>query len=191
MIHAELLTSFESITLFCIYLCWAISILDLYAVLLHSIIHIFFGAWNWYWTDVQSKNDSAKVVSAPEPCCTDEDVDHEKLYEAEVKMVMERLGVFCHADGGKIQEQLGSNEIATLFDENEPSLEEVREAFDVFDANNDGYIDAKELRKVLCALGFVHVPERVCQSMISSYDDDGDGRINFNEFVKLFEKSFY
>ncbi|CAK9186078.1 unnamed protein product [Ilex paraguariensis] len=68
-------------------------------------------------------------------------------------MVMTKLGIFCHPEDEKLQERLGSDDVTNLFDEKEPSLEEVKGAFYVFDENRDGFIDAMDLQRVLCALG--------------------------------------
>ncbi|XP_040990716.1 probable calcium-binding protein CML45 [Juglans microcarpa x Juglans regia] len=112
-----------------------------------------------------------------------EKVEEKKLSIGEVKMMMEKM-VKNH------EEMLVSDEIAGLFEEVEPSPEEVKQAFDMFDENNDGFIDAWELGKVLYTLGLVEPLEAECQSMIRVFDDNGDGRIDFNEFVKLVEHSF-
>ncbi|RZC67626.1 hypothetical protein C5167_011323 [Papaver somniferum] len=66
-----------------------------------------------------------------------------------------------------------------------------RAAFDVFDDNRDGFIDANELQKVLSALGIREgLTLENCNIMIRRFDDNSDGRIDFNEFVKLMENSF-
>ncbi|GMJ05765.1 hypothetical protein HRI_004245700 [Hibiscus trionum] len=88
-------------------------------------------------------------------------------------------------------ENEGMGGIDRLFEEEEPSLMEVKEAFDVFDENKDGFIDAKELRKSLFSLGFMKEASEVdCDRMIKGFDYNLDGRIDFNEFVKVLETSF-
>jgi len=85
---------------------------------------------------------------------------------------------------------VGFEEAAALFEEEEATVEEAREAFAVFDRNGDGFIDAAELRSVLTSLGLqAGVAEAECQRMIDAYDGDRDGRIDFLEFVKLMETS--
>ncbi|KAI4346614.1 hypothetical protein L6164_007495 [Bauhinia variegata] len=117
--------------------------------------------------------------------------DDGKLGKEEVKMVMEKLGFSCSPESEELGERYGSNEISGLFDEQEPSLEEVKEAFDVFDVNRDGVIDAVELQRVLCLLGVKEAMElKNCQKMISKFDENGDGRIDFSEFVEIMENSF-
>ncbi|PQQ10217.1 putative calcium-binding protein CML45 [Prunus yedoensis var. nudiflora] len=116
--------------------------------------------------------------------------DKKQLCTGELGQIMEKLGTLFDADGGEVVEgRVGSKEIADLFEE-EPSLEEVKEAFHVFDENKDGFIDAGEIYKVLCALGFVGASEVECKRMIRAFDRNGDGQIDFNEFVQLMENSF-
>ncbi|KAK9188953.1 hypothetical protein WN944_020358 [Citrus x changshan-huyou] len=80
---------------------------------------------------------------------------------------------------------------ALLFEEKEPSLEEVKDAFDVFDENKDGFIDALELQRVLCILGMKEGFQlENCKKMIKTFDENGDGSIDFKEFVKFMESSF-
>nr|GEU87932.1 probable calcium-binding protein CML30 [Tanacetum cinerariifolium] len=72
----------------------------------------------------------------------------------------------------------------------EPSLDEVKQAFGVFDKNNDGYVDAKELQNVLSNMGFLHICESDCRRMIVSYDADKDGKLSFQEFLQVVEDGF-
>ncbi|XP_077214383.1 putative calcium-binding protein CML45 [Tasmannia lanceolata] len=114
-----------------------------------------------------------------------------ELSREDVEMVMGKLGIFCNSGGEKVKECLNLNELSILFEEDEPSLEEVKEAFCVFDENTDGFIDAKELQRVLCNLGFMEgACVDTCEMMIKTFDENKDGRIDFKEFVKLMEGSF-
>ncbi|KAK8652498.1 hypothetical protein V6N13_126530 [Hibiscus sabdariffa] len=115
----------------------------------------------------------------------------ERLSRKDVETLMGNLGIVCsHESEEGLNEPFGSEEISRLFEE-EPSLEEVKEAFDVFDVNKDGFIDAKELQRVLCVLGLKQgLKLENCNKMIRSFDEDGDGRIDFQEFVKFMENSF-
>ncbi|GMJ00008.1 hypothetical protein HRI_003670000 [Hibiscus trionum] len=86
---------------------------------------------------------------------------------------------------------VGAAGIGGLFEEEEPSLMEAKDAFDVFDEKKDGFIDAEELRNALVSLGFVkEAEEDECEKMIKGFDENFDGRIDFNEFVKVLETSF-
>ncbi|KAF8399491.1 hypothetical protein HHK36_004864 [Tetracentron sinense] len=125
--------------------------------------------------------------------CVSEKEDDGQLCRGDMEIVMESLGIMCNSDGDKLQEtRLGSDEVAVMFEEKEPSLEEVKEAFDVFDENRDGLIDAMELQRVLCSLGFREGSEvEDCKRMIAAFDENGDERIDFNEFVKFMENSSF
>ncbi|CAN4111743.1 unnamed protein product [Withania somnifera] len=61
----------------------------------------------------------------------------------------------------------------------------IREVFLVFDADKDGLISAKELRRVLISLGSVNCSVKECQKMIKGVDKDGDGFVNFEEFKEM------
>jgi len=62
--------------------------------------------------------------------------------------------------------------------------EEIREAFKVFDKDGTGFISAAELRHVMTNLGEKLTDEEV-DEMIREADVDGDGQINYEEFVKM------
>ncbi|KAL4375943.1 hypothetical protein GQ457_02G042580 [Hibiscus cannabinus] len=64
--------------------------------------------------------------------------------------------------------------------------EDMKEAFDVFDKNGDGYISVEELRSVLESLGLKQGKAMEdCRRMIGRVDEDGDGRVNFREFKQM------
>nr|KJB38241.1 hypothetical protein B456_006G243600 [Gossypium raimondii] len=62
--------------------------------------------------------------------------------------------------------------------------EELKEAFRVFDKDLNGYISASELRNVMMNLGEKLSDEEV-EQMIKEADLDGDGQVNYEEFVKM------
>ncbi|XP_009386769.2 calmodulin-like [Musa acuminata AAA Group] len=64
------------------------------------------------------------------------------------------------------------------------SEEELKEAFKVFDKDQNGYISEAELRKVMMSLGEKLTDEEVAQ-MIREADLDGDGQVNFEDFVQM------
>ena len=62
--------------------------------------------------------------------------------------------------------------------------EELLEAFKVFDRDSNGYITSHELRHVMSKLGENLTPEDL-EQMIKEADIDGDGQIDYEEFVRL------
>ncbi|GMJ06659.1 calmodulin 1, TOUCH 1 [Hibiscus trionum] len=64
------------------------------------------------------------------------------------------------------------------------SEEELREAFKVFDKDQNGFISAAELRHVMANLGENLTDEEV-DEMIREADTDGDGQVNYEEFVRM------
>ena len=64
------------------------------------------------------------------------------------------------------------------------SEEEILEAFKVFDKDGNGFISAAELRHIMTNLGEKLTDEEV-DEMIREADIDGDGQINYEEFVKI------
>ena len=64
------------------------------------------------------------------------------------------------------------------------SEEEILEAFKVFDKDGNGFISAAELRHIMTNLGEKLSDEEV-DEMIREADIDGDGQINYEEFVKM------
>ncbi|CAF0860617.1 unnamed protein product [Rotaria sordida] len=69
-------------------------------------------------------------------------------------------------------------------DTNKNSREELFRAFQVFDLDQNGFITMEELRTVLQATGDRPTDEDALE-MIAEADIDGDGRINYDEFVLI------
>merc|ERR1712005_24075 len=63
-------------------------------------------------------------------------------------------------------------------------IQEIREAFDLFDTDGSGTIDAKELKVAMRALGLDAKKDEI-RRMINDIDKDGSGTIDFNEFLNM------
>ncbi|KAF3324223.1 putative calcium-binding protein CML45 [Carex littledalei] len=114
-----------------------------------------------------------------------------ELSREDLEMVMQKMGISEEMKREQIKEKIAIDDVSNIFEEKEPSLEEAREAFSVFDRDSDGFIDASELQRVLSELGFkAEVGLDECHGMIEVYDENKDGRIDFNEFLKFLELSF-
>jgi calmodulin len=68
------------------------------------------------------------------------------------------------------------------------SEEEIREAFKVFDRDNNGFISAAELRHVMTSIGEKLTDDEV-DEMIREADQDGDGRIDCQFYAHLMPPS--
>ncbi len=66
----------------------------------------------------------------------------------------------------------------------EEKIAEFREAFEIFDKDKDGFITIKELGEIMKNLGQAPT-ESELQDMINEVDVDGNGNIDFKEFLGL------
>merc|ERR1711998_441799 len=63
-------------------------------------------------------------------------------------------------------------------------LDEIREAFSLFDSDASGMIDIRELKAAMRALGF-EVKNDELKKMVTDVDNDGNGTIEFAEFLMM------
>lgn len=71
-----------------------------------------------------------------------------------------------------------------MFDVPDSRLKEYRDAFELFDKDKDGTITAKELANVMKSLN-QDPSEQELNEMIAEVDIDGNGNINFQEYLSL------
>lgn len=69
----------------------------------------------------------------------------------------------------------------------EEQKEVLKQAFDLFDTDNSGTIDERELKDAMKALGFDATKAEVTK-MIADIDKDGSGTIDFEEFLDMMKK---
>merc|ERR1712010_395119 len=77
---------------------------------------------------------------------------------------------------------MGDTRCGTMATEKE--LAEFKEAFELFDTDKSGQIDATELKFAMTALGFTPSAEEVAD-LLKDIDADGNSTIEFQEFVDL------
>ncbi|OEL20913.1 hypothetical protein BAE44_0018070 [Dichanthelium oligosanthes] len=81
-------------------------------------------------------------------------------------------------------------EVDDLLESKVASEAELREAFYVFDRDEDGFVGAGELWNVMRRLGMAEgARHEDCRRMIAAHDGDGDGRISFREFRAMMENA--
>uniref|UniRef100_A0A8C1WB10 Centrin, EF-hand protein, 2 n=1 Tax=Cyprinus carpio TaxID=7962 RepID=A0A8C1WB10_CYPCA len=66
----------------------------------------------------------------------------------------------------------------------EEQKQEIREAFELFDTDGSGYIEVKELKVAMRALGFEPKKEEI-KKMIAEVDKDATGKISFCDFMTV------
>lgn len=66
----------------------------------------------------------------------------------------------------------------------EDEIQEIKEAFDLFDTDGSNSIDPKELRAAMQSLGFEAKNQTIFQ-MISDLDKNKSGNIDFDEFLDM------
>merc|ERR1712061_455646 len=66
----------------------------------------------------------------------------------------------------------------------EDEIEEIKEAFDLFDTDGSGSIDPKELRAAMQSLGFEAKNQTIYQ-MITDLDKNKNNNIDFEEFLDM------
>ncbi|XP_034236966.1 calmodulin-like [Thrips palmi] len=105
----------------------------------------------------------------------------EELHDMLREVDIDGDGCFSFEEFVEIVSNMGANssDSAPSADQEE---KELRDAFRVFDKHNRGYIVASDLRAVLQCLG-EDLSEEEIEDMIKEVDVDGDGRIDFYEFV--------
>ncbi|KAI3816618.1 hypothetical protein L1987_16321 [Smallanthus sonchifolius] len=101
---------------------------------------------------------------------------HHPTHEELEKMIVE-----VDADGDGFIDLKEFIELNTKGVDSTELLENLKDAFSVFDVDKNGSITADELQKVLGSLG-EECSVGECRKMIAGVDQDGDGMISFDEF---------
>ncbi|KAG7557761.1 EF-hand domain [Arabidopsis suecica] len=108
--------------------------------------------------------------------------------ENELTQIIQKIDV--NGDGCVDIEEFGElYKTIMVEDEDEVGEEDMKEAFNVFDRNGDGFITVDELKAVLSSLGLKQgMSLEECRKMIIQVDVDGDGRVDYKEFRQMMKK---
>ena len=68
----------------------------------------------------------------------------------------------------------------------EEQRQEIKEAFDLFDTDGSGSIDAKELKVAMRALGFEPSKDEI-KRMMAEADREGTGKVDYKDFADLMQ----
>ncbi|KAK4427915.1 putative calcium-binding protein CML46 [Sesamum alatum] len=138
-----------SFIFWCIICSWIITFQDFYTCfrrVFRLFSYLLLGSWNRFL------NHRSRNVSTPErPVCRA--MDDDVITGDDVGIAMEKLGLLRAGQRAEEMETLMLSSEYCSFESVEASLGEVREAFEVFDENNDGFIDGGELRSVMSCIG--------------------------------------
>jgi Ca2+-binding EF-hand superfamily protein len=72
----------------------------------------------------------------------------------------------------------------------EEQLADYKLVFSHFDRNNDGSITLEELKLAIDNLGYTDMTDRDTRKMMQEMDIDGNGEVDFAEFLALMAKRF-
>jgi len=105
----------------------------------------------------------------------------QKCTEIELQRIMKAADL---DKNGKID----FNEFVIIMDKFCPENfeDQLREAFRVIDNDNSGKISSDEIKKILRHLGEKKMSSEVAEMIIREMDMDGDGQVDYEEFVKMF-----
>ncbi|KAF8087400.1 hypothetical protein N665_0587s0007 [Sinapis alba] len=108
--------------------------------------------------------------------------------EKELWQMIDKIDV--NGDGCVDIEEFGELYKTIMVEEDdEMGEEDMKEAFNVFDRNGDGFITVDELKAVLSSLGLKQGKTlEECRKMIMQVDVDGDGRVDYMEFKQMMKK---
>ena len=70
----------------------------------------------------------------------------------------------------------------------EEKIAEYKEAFDMFDKNKKGTISDTDITKIMKNFGYP-MKKSEAQKLVAEIDNNGDGELDFEEFVTLMQKS--
>jgi Ca2+-binding EF-hand superfamily protein len=125
---------------------------------------------------------------APDREVAQVDIKDVRINRDELMLAIETMVQPPTKEGEQIDDCMGYEEFNALFQESEPGLDEVKEAFSVFDQNRDGLVDARDLQRVLTNLGLREGTYlEACERMIAQHDRNGDGSVDLIDFSRLLE----
>ncbi|KAI3841582.1 hypothetical protein MKX03_023436 [Papaver bracteatum] len=162
----------------------------------------FYGKFRWFLfihrkAEKYNENDDTKICIEDvycEACIRNGGA----LFEDDIKLVFKKLEMSSSIksyfnnkeeyDGKLCRRCRILEDTLCLLEEEDATVEELEEAFRVFDKNREGYIDARKLQVIMCKLGLKEGENlEDCERMISVFDKNADGRIDRFEFRKMLE----
>lgn len=78
----------------------------------------------------------------------------------------------------------GRKKSGPKFELGEDQKKDIKEAFDLFDTEGNGFIETKELKVAIRALGFEPKKEEI-KKMIAEIDKESTGKLSYEDFLQL------
>ena len=97
-------------------------------------------------------------------------------------IMLKQMKPLTHEWGSMMGEDMYADRLRGFLTANENVLAEIRAAFDVFDADGSGEIDAKEFQQLAYEVGELMDKKQIAQAL-KAIDRDGSGEIDFGEFA--------
>lgn len=99
---------------------------------------------------------------------------------ASKKVVMGATTTTAPMPGGLV----GRKKSGPKFELSEEQKTDIKEAFDLFDTEGNGFIETKELKVAIRALGFEPKKEEI-KKMVAEIDKEGTGKVSYDDFLQL------
>ena len=115
----------------------------------------------------------------------DSKVDDEEVKDMLTMMDSDRSGTISFEEFVSMQVRGGAESTPEAVEETNEDLEN---AFLVLDKDNSGFVEVKELKAMMKTQGILDADlDKTVRSMILEADEDGDGKINLNEFIRAWK----
>ena len=110
-----------------------------------------------------------------------------KISSAQSNQRSSTSGASALASSSSRSKSASSSSRKPKFELSEEQKQEIKEAFELFDTDKNGSINAHEMKVAMRALGFEVKKEEVLKIM-KDVDREGTGQISFSDFLEISEK---
>jgi hypothetical protein len=126
-----------------------------------------------YGHDIKSDGTNAESVTQTKRIAKTREISHVGGIPIHAPAIPSQRGA-CAAGPTAAEAAVQQRSNSTVSTVTEEQKQEIREAFDLFDADGSGSIDAKELKVAMRALGFEPKKEEI-KKLMADIDTDGSG----------------
>ena len=109
-----------------------------------------------------------------------------RMSPKEIKTLLDGLEKEGKVDSDELLQKVGRGPKWGLIKKAMVQRDVIRKQFDHWDKDQKGYISKEELKTVLQNRISSNISEDEVTKMMESVDNDGDGKVDFEEFLKAF-----